>query len=278
MNKIKDEQNRIQVIIGFTVLLVIISFTIFNKSDVFNAVTSISTLITTIFIFYTLQEMQIQRKASYQPTLIIPARHYWYVQWDINRFNPLGYSISQEKKQSDEPKEIRRRESGIPLYNVGLGAAKNLKVNWLFDLEKYVQQFSTIDELSVNNKDKFLEIKCGDFYTCMYNKDKYAEFSFDYILPISIDEKPVMIPIPDLFFVYYFSKVYLTFEKINFDNNPIIPSNFNIKMKLLYNDIGNNPFSQIFNINIGLASAKTSGTHFSEADFVIHTTSVDTED
>src|SRR3972149_11460007 len=99
--------------------------------QIFGIIGQLATLVAVLFVFLTLQEMVKQRKASYKPEIIIPnVSIYGYVD------NPDEIFISNRwsnKELTDE--YVVGNLPKVSLYNIGLGAAKSIKIKWDFDLQ-----------------------------------------------------------------------------------------------------------------------------------------------
>jgi hypothetical protein len=90
-------------------------------------VSSVGTFLSSIFVLITLFELRTQRKQSYIPDLIIP---------DVvfNYSNEFSNYIKIWKMDNDE-------ELSLKILNIGLGVAKDIHVEWEYDIYDTIKNF-----------------------------------------------------------------------------------------------------------------------------------------
>ena len=79
VDKIKTN---ISIIIGLIIIITVIGVLVFPLTEALGFISGLSTLITAIFILWTINEMYEQRKATYQPKIVIPEFIHFHVSWD----------------------------------------------------------------------------------------------------------------------------------------------------------------------------------------------------
>src|SRR6266496_384489 len=103
-----------------------------------NIVTSIIaqvlTLVTILLVYQTLSEMKTQRKASQKPELIIPDVTISGLDGSNGLF--IATSWANLKEDGDSSNEVF---PFVTIYNIGAGAAKEISLNWKFDVSSAVK-------------------------------------------------------------------------------------------------------------------------------------------
>lgn len=99
------------------------------------------TLLSAIATLLTVRHMKRQRELSYLPDLMISRMFFDGCHWpDAKSYFANGWRPS-EKVEGDE--EILFY---MPLRNVGLGAAKNISVDWSFPIDEVVCQLNDLGQ------------------------------------------------------------------------------------------------------------------------------------
>jgi hypothetical protein len=197
---------------------------------------SLGAMCTALVALFTLFELFRQRKSSYHPDLCISKNFFELkspkLEYDQIDFNWFYFG----RKTSD----LTYRPS-IRVVNVGLGAAKSIRVKWVFDIsstakkvneiaKKAYQHFSFIEE------DNSLSMR--SFGKNVHRTPTMIDhvYQFEYLLPLSSDVKGTEIYFPRSYtilvcsYLSLFYKHYGSFENIN------VPG---IKLQIAFLDIGN---------------------------------------
>jgi len=165
---------------------------------------SVGSCLAAIATLLTVHQMAKQRAASYRPELVISpvsleAEHSnesANIFWKSRK--PHYFDVSPRASASEnEGTSI----IGVSLCNIGLGAAKNIKINWqlpLNDVAEYIKKITKETDIktkvtSINNK--IMEIRTED---AIFNYHQSNEiYTFDYLLPISGTINGILLYLPD---------------------------------------------------------------------------------
>lgn len=209
-------------------------------------ITSIATFITSIIVLLTLFEMQKQRKSAYKPEIVLktPVKFHIYLEECENVYLPFIWS-------SNELKKINLNELNFSIYidafNIGLGSAKSIEVMWDFELDKILKRIKNKDTenfFDIEYNDSMLRITFQGIAMIM-NMENNCHWRYDYILPSQSKQGSLKFELPRPFLDLFSIILYLEYFKkdtLNFD----FP---NLKLKLKYEDIGNNIYKKEFNLN-----------------------------
>jgi hypothetical protein len=97
----------------------------------------IGTCLAAVATFFTVYEMNLQRKQTYRPELALTR-----IAFDGSSGGSPDYHWPTNWKKENEPPPDGFREFHIPLRNIGLGAAKSVSASWSFPLDEVVKQLN----------------------------------------------------------------------------------------------------------------------------------------
>lgn len=207
--------NRTKFTIAAIAFVIVIAIGYF-KIMTYEEAGGIATLFTSILVLFTLWEMKVQRETIYRPDIILQSMGHFYMFKERNGavflpslwsckgvdFNPLIIGdniITEDDKMSVMEFEhlletSSLEEISIPLFNIGMGAAKNITIEWSSD-NNY-----TINELLKMNTDKEIWPIEKELVWKQRHSNGEMEKNIDYILPIgteslNLNENQMTIPI-----------------------------------------------------------------------------------
>lgn len=232
--------------IGLTFLFVIFGSFIFDFNVVVSTIASFSTLGAMFLVLFTIQEMQAQRKATYKPTLLIPEKHEYHIRWNVVKKMPTACKWTFLSR--DKADQIEFETPVIHIYNVGLGAAKSIKMRWIFDIDDFLSEISRTCGVKTNK----LPCGCEINYSLKGDADYFylsdhrflSERSLDVILPMNIDPRPAEVTLSEIYtqlFAFYSFLHGTNGEKDVFPRR--VPE---LNLIIDYEDIGNNKFHEHF--------------------------------
>ncbi len=143
--------------------------------DLINLITSGATFATVLISYFTLREMNRQRKATYKPDLImVDSQHSLY----FNKYDETGHF--EFKYYNHDGNDIGFKKPYAEVVNLGFGVAKSVEYECSFDQNKAAKIIKSLD------KNKKFNLSESDDLFCLFNlsgKD-LGEFTNSY-LPIS---------------------------------------------------------------------------------------------
>jgi len=157
---------------------------------------SVAAGVSAIATFLTVIQISIQRKASYKPELIFARTNFDQARGeDRNSGNVLLW-----------------KSFAVSTYNIGLGSAKNLTINWSFPIEAAVAKVNSLAALDAKLdaytlEDDVLSSAEGNatIMASMWKNQKTQEI--DFALPASINDQPIPVNIPHAYLTLWFSYV-----------------------------------------------------------------------
>jgi hypothetical protein len=218
----------------------------------------IATWVTVALVFFTLREMEKQRRSSQKPELIIPNMPIFGYANNNDIF--IATHWTDEEIQSNEI-EFRKRPHFL-IYNIGAGAAKEIKIKWGFDLldtVKSIQDYCYRNSIPVvvsTQKDALqVEFKESKSYMSI-NASLNAEHA--YLMPASVTSQGLESSLPFTFLELLSILIFLDMHKTHKKKSEkaIFPvaveeSRFELPQlscEVSYVDIGGEKYSKKFDV------------------------------
>jgi hypothetical protein len=213
-----------------------------------------ATWITVVFVFLTLREMEKQRRATQKPELIIPkVRLYGCTRRQDEFFVPEIWSNS----------ELNQVETYVSylvdatIYNVGFGAAKDIRLEWSLDLQCTLQTikdycYKNIIPIAARAEGEILIVEFKDISSASSMKNS-ASHEHEYLMPASTDSQGLKTPIPAHYMHLLPVYVCILMHQLNREAKNsigVLPS-FEfpaMNLRLTYKDISNAVYSKKFNV------------------------------
>ena len=221
-----------------------------NLIDLAIFITAISALLTAIINIGMLIESNKQRVSAYRPQLVLKEEEFF-----LSLRNNLPLIWSHEELA---PGQILKTEGfiNLNLFNIGLGAAKELQVDWEFPLKKILRDIKEHPfKSSINidySCDYFLSVKVSDRESWAVNFTSHSS-RFDYLLPANTNNQSLKIKFPRDYLILLSILFYL--DSKDFENSENKEAyNFipfpKFCLKLRYRDIGNKEHQLDFFVEI----------------------------
>lgn len=173
--------------------------------------------------------------------------------------SPTFWQRHHPSNQSEESKAIDT-EYNIALYNLGNGAAKQISLEWSYDVEgfqKRINEFCQqlfVDLYIERTSENWLSFKRKNSEGGTVNLNLDLKSSIDYILPASIENISTKTRIPFSYkqLVSQYIQLLSKNEKNLIDKS--ILSSYPLKLKITYQDIAGNNFVKLFQFSIDIVS------------------------
>lgn len=232
------------------VLSEIDSFTLISL--VFSSGASLAAVVTASATSRTANEMKKQREMMSRPEIM-----------PFSSINfKTGYMKNSAEKRSMEniiiniewlelpsysegdPYKMRQdKKIGMPIVNIGSGAAKNVEIRWEFEIEKAIEEANRL-AIEVYNTD-YIYFELDDNWLKMNTNienmpipitihKKNGIEKIDYILPVSIDPNPIKIKIPSAYCKLVYAILFFSFKK----DPEAVPELPKITLSIRHTDIG----------------------------------------
>lgn len=203
---------------------------------------SVGACLSAFATFLTVRQIAKQREASYKPELAI-AKVGFEMMADEG-FEGTLLSTRRILNEMKESAEVIRAGVSLPLRNIGLGAAKAIRLRWDCDLANMVesanklaqrtltQVYFSIDDFAVRTKSEV----SGEIYSMWKNQ---SEAGIDYVLPASIDKNPIYFPLPHAYLQLASALIYLTYKDKDKDKDKKLEINLpSLNLGIEFSDIG----------------------------------------
>lgn len=210
---------------------------------------SIGACLTAISSYVVIIQNSKQRRDSYKPQLVLKS---------------ISFEASSNNNSSCIPnkwmsKDFTPQKSffSLPLVNIGLGSAKQIKAEWFFDFDSYIQRINKSAQKALipayleYKKEKeaiqIIQQKTSCFH--FWNTQKMQQI--DFVLPISFAAKETDLHIPNAIIDVISTDSYL-FTNEN-DQNKYSPTEIpTIELQLSYFDLGNIVRKERYEIKINI--------------------------
>ncbi len=229
--------------------------------QIISLATSIGACLSAIAAFLAVKQVSKQRESSYKPEFVLARTSFGGLSNPISKGEiPDTWLIRKDLEEEGN----YRQPFSMPLRNVGLGAAKSVKVSWCFPIEDIVSNVNELAQKSLipayfEYENGMLSLKSdelGPFISMWGNQKKK---NIDFVLPAQIDSSPVELELPHAYIKIVSALVYFSAKSENFRSFPEIPR-LNISME--FSDIGGSKHSAQFSIVTHLVSLTNKGETF----------------
>jgi len=225
-----------------------------------------ATWFTLIIVFLTLREMEKQRKASQKPELIITniSLHGYYKDDDDMHIISQWSNIQINDNKTDIIKGPK-----IFIYNIGAGAAKEIKIKWDFDIQgtiKHIQDYSYHNSIPiiVSTHNNFLHIETKD-RKVVINVKLESNPEYAYLMPASITSQGLEVHLPwtfmELLSILVFIGKHQLDKKSNDGSVVQLEDSFfefpTLHCGLSYLDIGGEKYSKKFDVTVTMFAIRT---------------------
>jgi len=212
---------------------------------------SIAACLSAIATFLMIRQIAKQRKSSYHPELAISRVYFHGISHQIG-MGPLPqyWTGTDESGQVD----TTIKQIALPLYNIGLGAAKAVLVNWSFPINEFVK---TVNELAKRTlmqepftyEDAVLYMKSDIIGTSTSMWKSQQRNSLDYVLPASVKNEPVFLDLPFAYKTLCSALIFFHSKYKETESFEEIPA---LKVSVEYLDIGEHKHKAVFEVRLNI--------------------------
>lgn len=167
------------------------------------------------------------------------------------------------KTKPEEESNLMRLFS-MPLRNVGLGAAKSIKVTWSFPIDSVV---STVNEIAQKSlvpayfeyENEMLSLKSEVMGTSVSAWRNQKNQNIDFVLPAPVDTAPIELALPHSYIQLVSALIHFAARSENFDHLEHLPS---LNLDIDFIDIGGGQHKSKFSISTEIVSVTGKGGAF----------------
>ena len=212
------------------------------------SLTIIATLITSIVSLGTLWNATKQRLTANRPEIHVKRKNYFTQLLGRNLFHNIGDKDGEER-------------FALPVYNIGLGVAKNIEIKWdLNEVVRKIQEANVGNHYEINyDKNKQTLIIQGDM---LINMKAELVQEVDFMLPHKSDNKAndlLEVPVAMMLVHGIYAELY---EKHKFESRGKWES-MDFSIEISYKDVHNKSYNRKINAKIGLSQLGGSPKEFS---------------
>jgi len=214
-------------------------------------------LLVALATFLTVRQIAKQRRSSFKPELIL-ARSTFTAR---NRTVPYrwSFSIDEEKTDalvSDKPDESSLKRNfhiAIPLLNIGLGAAKEVVIEWNFDIDRAIEIVNSIRqklllEGYIENTNDIISFHSNSGEESMHSWLGQKRNSLDYVLASDPTIESETISVPPLYL-----ELYCQYQACIFKQNDSEKVEFpHLTAIMTHKDIGEIAHAAAFKLNFDI--------------------------
>jgi hypothetical protein len=229
--------------------------TLTDASSIATVASGIGTVVSIAFAIKALTEVRLQRESTYKPELVANGGTFYAYNHETQNGqfpNAFAWEFSYRKHRTGyKAKNRDNRITVLPihLYNIGLGAAKNVVMSYETDTNKWLEIISEMSKglkgelpftFGYGNKFSFIDYRSAD-YVGMGRRGlpKQSKVTVNHMLPVSVRSEPYKFDLPEYMFHIISASIYTSFyasTQSSFPNIPVFPP---INIKIDYLDIAN---------------------------------------
>jgi hypothetical protein len=225
---------------------------------IFTIISALAAVTYTIVAFRTLLEIKAQRETTYRPDIIVDEGLFYIYSYKSDKGEfPVEYTY-EKKNQLYHCENFTISSFSINLFNIGLAAAKEIQIEYSFDLDKISsiinEQNKTLPAdkiINIKKGNAFLEFKAAEnavVRSSYHAIDSQLKREINHILPVNISSNPIKIALPTYILEIHSILIYSFWMNDTKDNEfPELPI---INLKISYFDIGNNKHSKEYELSI----------------------------
>lgn len=202
------------------------------------AISSVGTLIAAFLAFFSIREVRLQRMQQFQPRLT-PISGTFYTSTD----QKIMWTKPNAKSDGQSGLE-RNTDYSLPLINVGNGAATDIQIEWIIDIDKWIQHVNILSAqtgagIGIRKDELFISVLLnGETKASIGNKNSMKQ-KMEYVLPVSSEkaDSRIQIPVPIQVIIQTYYECY--FRKIGDDRTYPKPDvGLNMNLDIEYKDTG----------------------------------------
>ncbi|MCL6349883.1 hypothetical protein [Pectobacterium polaris] len=201
---------------------------------------SVGTLLSSLFVLFTLFELRTQRKQSYRPDLVIPEVCFF--------FNNNGDNY-KEKWNGDDNEMVK-----LKVHNIGLGVAKDIKFTWNYDMESMINEYHRLIKSEEKNlfidheENRLFHYRNGELLngSSLSVDDQNADFLLNHTSSKDIIE----LYLPNSYTCISTAIFHDAFINEIFNTSDFEDSLYPLKLTINYRDVGGNQLSKKYRIKV----------------------------
>lgn len=199
-------------------------------TELVSLLTSTAACLSAIAAFVVVRQNYKQRISSYKPELVFVKTPAKFPSFDETGGLP------------NLADDTQKRDVSIPIVNVGLGAARNLRISWRFPVDQVVSSVNRLAQESLTPV--YFEYKNG--FLCKKSQNEWFipwhdGLDIDFVLPASIQQVPTELRLPGVYTALGFAFHHFAFKRASKDDRPTPWDSLEfppLECRLEYSDIG----------------------------------------
>jgi len=223
---------------------------------------SVAACASALATFMTIRQMAKQREASYRPELVFAFTPFEGLASAKGRLPENWESGAREEKEASHRQRLK-----IPLHNVGLGAARSVKLTWSFPIERATQEANERAQRALipayfTYDDGALSLKSETLGTGTSFWSNQRSVSLDFVLPASVEAEPLTLSLPLAYIELCSALLYFAMNTQGDPNFPDFPA---LQATLEFLDIGGTKHEAQYEFSILLGSVTNNAESFTAA-------------
>jgi len=202
-----------------------------NLSTLMAVLSASAALLTSAVSLFTLKEMNKQRKNTYKPEIVLTS--------ESEKGNFINFKVVEEFGQDSENDfyNFQDKELKIEFFNLGKGSAKDLKLNFIYDINTLIERIK-IENLDIQyDKQRSLLIYKNGGQASVLKADINSIQNIDYILPFENGPNKTFFKIPNTFLFLNYLELVARFESRNEGLDSTAVKTNEIEVEISYSDI-----------------------------------------
>jgi hypothetical protein len=232
-----------------------------TPDQVISLAASVGACLAAIATFLTVWQIAKQRRASYRPELVLGGGEFEAAAGEHDFGLPQSWRHPAPKPMGDSVVIYSSGPVtfGLPLANVGLGAARNVSISWAFDIEHAAASVDAVAQQA--EYQEFLTFNRGvlkmrsPIVASFWDNQKIE--AIDYVLPASISGSELSLRLPNAYVLLVAAAVSLNFSsKIReLGGRPELLEPPPLSAVLTFDDIGGGKHQAAFDLDVSIRAA-----------------------
>jgi len=231
--------------------------------DYFLMLSSIATLITAILIYLTLREMARQRKNTIIPEIVPTNQRIVAGKDPIAETKCPTFWLKQYPHEINDNTESKKTHYNfgrynISLFNLGNGAAKDISLEWRYDLKDFCENINKLSQQVF--ADFYIELTEDNWLSFKRKTDAHGTINLnldlkeniDYILPSSVERLGTEVRFPSSYqhLVSLYVQILSQSQKYISENSLL--DLYPLKLDMTYFDIAGNKIFKSFEFKVNV--------------------------
>jgi hypothetical protein len=218
--------------------------------------TSVASLITAGATLLTVLEMKRQRRSTYLPELLLTPKSFQVICQRTGE-QIESWSIVESLSTQEDHDQLRLSEFTLQCVNVGRGSAKNVRIEWVIDIQEIIFAISDpAEKIGIriwNDSDKFVSFEGDRIVKRIHHFSTQRREHISFVQTAELPASAIRLRVPPVYLDLLALYLGLAFKDESFDKL-IDPNRLSAQVRLRYEDIEGAAYTKQFQISPDLSA------------------------